>query len=165
MMSIYTPWEVVQNERYWGPRIIDSSGRTVASFAKRWRGEAWAWEVAEAIVRAVNEKALIDLVSEKVSKFIGGGYPSEVTVMMRILSTYDLVHAVLDVADALDSAKRMGADVDEPEGERYIQLSDTLARELAGRLRQFVDPSEWKRGEPKLPPVRPRRKSQTVRLP
>lgn len=40
------------------------------------------------------------------------------------------------VAMALENAQRQGAVKDEPEGARYIQLSDTLATTLAGLLRQ-----------------------------
>jgi hypothetical protein len=39
---------------------------------------------------------------------------------------------------ALESAPRLGAAVDEPEGARYLILSDTLAREVASSLRQSI---------------------------
>lgn len=39
------------------------------------------------------------------------------------------------LADGLDAAPRHGADTDEPEGARYVLLSDTLARAVAGQLR------------------------------
>ena len=38
------------------------------------------------------------------------------------------------IARSLDGAPRMGADQDSPEGLRYIQLSDTLAKEIAKTL-------------------------------
>ena len=38
----------------------------------------------------------------------------------------------------LENAPRMGAEIDSPEGERYIQISDTLAKELAEELRQYA---------------------------
>jgi hypothetical protein len=37
--------------------------------------------------------------------------------------------------DVLDGADRMGMPVDIPEGMRYIQISDTLAVEMANSLR------------------------------
>ena len=40
-----------------------------------------------------------------------------------------------DCADILDRSVRLGADRDEPEGARYIQISDTLARQMADALR------------------------------
>ena len=43
-----------------------------------------------------------------------------------------------EIADALDIAHRFGAEIDEPEGERYIQMSDTLARQWATLLRGNV---------------------------
>ena len=46
---------------------------------------------------------------------------------------------ILGVANALRRAERLGADKDEPEGVRYIQVSDTLARLLADEL----DRAEW----------------------
>lgn len=39
------------------------------------------------------------------------------------------------VAFALDSACRHGASSDEPEGERYIVISDSAARRMANALR------------------------------
>lgn len=41
-------------------------------------------------------------------------------------------------ADQLDDAPRIGAATDEREGERYIQMSDTLARLIAGQLRKIA---------------------------
>ena len=38
----------------------------------------------------------------------------------------------------LRDAPRQGADRDEPEGSRYIQISDTLANELADQLRGLI---------------------------
>lgn len=35
-----------------------------------------------------------------------------------------------DVLDVLKHTDRMGTDVDEPEGSRYIQLSETLVQEM-----------------------------------
>ena len=40
-----------------------------------------------------------------------------------------------EIADALDMANRFGPKIDEPEGVRYIQMSDTLARQWATLLR------------------------------
>jgi hypothetical protein len=42
---------------------------------------------------------------------------------------------LIEIADALDNAPRDGAAVDEPEGDRYITLSDTLAQQWAQLLR------------------------------
>lgn len=39
------------------------------------------------------------------------------------------------MADSLDKAERLGADKDEPEGARYIKISDTLAREISVNIR------------------------------
>ena len=41
----------------------------------------------------------------------------------------------LEIADAMDKAERMGASKDEPEGVRYIIISDTLAKQWASILR------------------------------
>jgi len=41
-----------------------------------------------------------------------------------------------DMADALDAAPRQGADRDEPEGSRFVVLSDTLAKQFSSRLRE-----------------------------
>ncbi len=42
-----------------------------------------------------------------------------------------------DVAQMLDAAHRIGNDTDEPEGTRYIQISDTMAKELSKALREM----------------------------
>jgi len=39
-----------------------------------------------------------------------------------------------DVREILLTAERSGADVDEPEGSRYIQISETLALQMARGL-------------------------------
>ena len=41
-----------------------------------------------------------------------------------------------EIAEALETAERMGAERDEPEGVRYIVISDTLARRWADVLRE-----------------------------
>jgi len=40
------------------------------------------------------------------------------------------------VREALRCSRRMGADKDEPEGSRYIQISDTLARKMVKALKK-----------------------------
>lgn len=45
---------------------------------------------------------------------------------------------LIDLADALDDTVREGADVDEPEGARWITFSDTLARQISARLRAIA---------------------------
>lgn len=47
----------------------------------------------------------------------------------------ELRRATLSLADLLDGAPRMGAETDEPEGRRWVQLSDTLARHWSEKLR------------------------------
>lgn len=50
-----------------------------------------------------------------------------------------------EIASQLKSAPREGADVDEPEGARYVQLSDTAAVHLAQQLEfaaTLADPFE-----------------------
>lgn len=44
-----------------------------------------------------------------------------------------------DIANALDVARRMGEEKDEPEGMRYIILSDTLAKKISETLRGYCD--------------------------
>ena len=44
--------------------------------------------------------------------------------------------SIEEVADGLESATRMGAERDVPEGACYIQISDTLARQMVKALRQ-----------------------------
>lgn len=45
---------------------------------------------------------------------------------------------VAEIVKVLESAPRMGLERDLPEGNRYIQLSDTLARKIAQVLRQQI---------------------------
>lgn len=42
------------------------------------------------------------------------------------------------LSDTLASSVQYGAEVDEPEGERYIKISVTLARELTGWFRDLA---------------------------
>lgn len=49
---------------------------------------------------------------------------------------FELVSTKLKtLADQLDACPRVGAEKDEPEGSRYIHMSDTLARQIAAVLR------------------------------
>ncbi len=43
------------------------------------------------------------------------------------------------VAGALRDAPRLGGEHDEPEGDRYIQLSSTLATDLAERFEEIAN--------------------------
>ena len=46
---------------------------------------------------------------------------------------------LLELANELDKAKRMGTEKDIPEGGRYIKISDTLAQQIAKDLREYDD--------------------------
>jgi hypothetical protein len=43
---------------------------------------------------------------------------------------------LLALANDFDSMDRIGAEKDEPEGSRYVQISDTLMRMMSAALRQ-----------------------------
>lgn len=45
---------------------------------------------------------------------------------------------LLELARELEEAERVGADWDAPEGTRYVQISDTLTRMIAARLREIA---------------------------
>jgi hypothetical protein len=45
---------------------------------------------------------------------------------------------LLELARSLDEAERFGADEDEPEGARWIQLTDTLAKQISSQLREIA---------------------------
>ena len=59
---------------------------------------------------------------------------------------------LLGIANTLDDSARLGANTDVPEGSRWIQLSDTLASQIAEGLRAIarrrdrarLEPSEFK---------------------
>lgn len=42
-----------------------------------------------------------------------------------------------DISDAIDNAERFGMNDDNPEGVRYIKISDTLAKEISDILRRY----------------------------
>lgn len=46
---------------------------------------------------------------------------------------------IRDVINVLRSASRLGSDKDDPEGVRYIQISDTLANQLADSLEAHLN--------------------------
>lgn len=46
------------------------------------------------------------------------------------------------VIDGLRSAPRLGANIDDPEGVRYIVISDTLANQMADALEAHLDMSD-----------------------
>jgi len=54
------------------------------------------------------------------------------------------VSGTLELADRLAALPREGADVDEPEGARFIRMSDTLARRIERFLRELapLDPAQ-----------------------
>lgn len=43
-----------------------------------------------------------------------------------------------ELANGLDMAGRLGSEKDNPEGVRYIQISDTLAKDMARDLRRIA---------------------------
>jgi hypothetical protein len=43
-----------------------------------------------------------------------------------------------DIADGLDKAERQGANKDDPEGSRFIILSDTLAKIMSEAIRRHL---------------------------
>jgi hypothetical protein len=44
---------------------------------------------------------------------------------------------IADIILILENALRMGAEIDDPEGVRYIQLSDTLAQKIISTLKNI----------------------------
>lgn len=53
------------------------------------------------------------------------------------------MNIVQELIDLFETAPRSGASKDEPEGVRYIQISDTLARDLLQRLKNLrTDPHD-----------------------
>ena len=57
------------------------------------------------------------------------------------------------LADDLENADRLGADTDEPEGNRYIQMSDTVTKLIAERLRKIaynINESIWQNKQQKV---------------
>ena len=48
------------------------------------------------------------------------------------------VKTIDDVIKVLDNSERQGADVDMPEGTRYITISDTLAKEISSKLKDLL---------------------------
>ena len=57
------------------------------------------------------------------------------------------------LADDFENADRLGADTDEPEGNRYIQMSDTVTKLIAERLRKIaynINESIWQNKQQKV---------------
>lgn len=51
-----------------------------------------------------------------------------------------------DLANILDATGRIGEDEDSPEGVRFIQVSDTLAKQISMRLKrisEYIGPCPW----------------------
>jgi hypothetical protein len=51
----------------------------------------------------------------------------------------DNVLSLTAIADGLENAARLGRPVDQPEGVRYIQISDTLSKQFVASLRFHVE--------------------------
>ncbi len=51
--------------------------------------------------------------------------------MKKIVKAVKPVDYILEVAKALDEVKRFGQTKDDPEGARFVILSDTLAKKLS----------------------------------
>ena len=45
----------------------------------------------------------------------------------------------IDVKNILEYAERMGDEKDKPEGSRYIQISDTLAKQMVKAIEAHMD--------------------------
>lgn len=57
----------------------------------------------------------------------------------RRMRDWAAVRGVLaSVALIFERAHRIGSDVDQPEGARYIQISDTLASRVSGQVRELL---------------------------
>ena len=58
---------------------------------------------------------------------------------------YDLI----DIIEVLSLSNRSGSDVDEPEGSRFIQLSDTLVRDMVVSLERMNASVDWSADSPR----------------
>lgn len=54
----------------------------------------------------------------------------------------DMVRLCCNLADSLEKAEREGSEVDEPEGSRYVQFSDTLINDIVKALRDGKQPEK-----------------------
>ena len=59
--------------------------------------------------------------------------------MMCEMNTITEQEYLIQLAQSLDTATRLGDGIDDPEGSRYIQVSDTLARVIANHLRKIAE--------------------------
>lgn len=50
----------------------------------------------------------------------------------------EVKRGLVRIADDLDRAERHGAPVDNPEGIRWVQISDTAVQQLSGLLRRLA---------------------------
>lgn len=102
---------IKEDTRAYGLRILDQDGRDLTK----------------------------DLQIRKVTWSMEAGLPPVVT--LEVLPARINAQGRLEVlpssivADELDAVPRMGAETDEPEGARYLMMSDTLARQIAAALR------------------------------
>jgi Fic family protein len=51
---------------------------------------------------------------------------------------------VNDITNILKTAPRTGAQKDDPEGARFITISETLAEQMAQELESWTDTAKWK---------------------
>jgi DNA-directed RNA polymerase subunit RPC12/RpoP len=61
-----------------------------------------------------------------------------VPVGFEIPSEDEWIHTVHQAYELLKNARRIGSEEDNPEGSRYIQVSDTLANQLANKLNKLL---------------------------
>ena len=87
--------------------------------------------------KKITEKDLIDFGFKKIEGDAGISFPYQKEV--GSVSKQDIAEKVEDylfgVADAFDNIKRIGSDTDDPEGSRYIIVSDSMAKKLSHDLR------------------------------
>ena len=77
----------------------------------------------------------------------------EGAIVIMLKSKHSDKNYLYQIADDLDRAGRLGNDKDKPEGTRYIQISDTLAGEIAERLRKIaynINESIWQNKQQKV---------------
>jgi hypothetical protein len=102
---------IKDDERPHGIRILTEDGRDISKDLLI-RKVTWTMEAGEAPI------AILEVV------------PTRVNAKGRLV-----VVPVSAIADELDAQLRLGTGTDEPEGSRYLVISDTLARQLSAALR------------------------------
>ena len=123
--------------KYHSPGIqFDYTGHQIEAVGTSWKDQSRLVNIIRKLIKILDEHN-IKIDDDEIVPYRWKNQ-KPVPIGFEIPKSDRFLQKMQGLFDLLDKSERMGSSVDMPEGSRYIQLSDTLAKKLSTELKQVM---------------------------